>query len=77
MVTKAVQEIFGPPGQPLPGNPLSKAIGRRLGLDDPLGKTAFMASFKSSHPTSIAERTAPLSPALNEEMVYKLGGGGG
>jgi hypothetical protein len=77
VATNIVHEIFGPPGQSIPGNPLSEAIGRRLGLDDPGGKTAFMASFKSSHPPDITQRTESMQPSVREELVHKLAGGGG
>lgn len=35
-------------GTPKATNPVSKAVAKRLGLDTPTGKTAFLSSFKSS-----------------------------
>lgn len=56
-------------------DPLNKAIQRRLGLDSPEGKTAFLAQFKSSHPANFIERDGQdLYPMLREEMVSKLAG---
>lgn len=73
MVAKIDKELLGPPGQH-DGTPLGKAIQRRLGLDDPGGKTAFLAQFKSSYPADISQRTESLLPSLREELISKIAG---
>jgi len=65
-------KLLGPPGQPEPGVPFSKAVARKLGLDGPLGTTAHYAQYKSSIPTHLTERENSLYPLLREEMVSKI-----
>jgi hypothetical protein len=72
---KVASYLFGPAGQPEPDNlPLNKAIQRKLGLDDPLGKSAFFGQFKSSYPADISQRSTELYPMVREEMVSRLSG---
>lgn len=72
MASGIIQQLFGPAGQPDPSNPMSKAIARRLGLDDPWGKSAFASQFKSSYPTDISERSGDLYPMMREELVTRI-----
>jgi hypothetical protein len=69
---KGVELLFGPPGNPKPGIPTSKAVARKLGLDDPLGKSAQFGMFRSSYPTDPKQRTQDMYPAIREEMVARL-----
>jgi len=68
----AVEYIFGPPGNPKPGVPFSEAVARKLGLNDPMGKTAHFASYKSSYPVAEGNGDGSLYPMLREEMVSRL-----
>ena len=72
MAGEVINYLFGPPGNPEPGVPFSDAVARKLGFTDPLGKSTYYASFKSSYPSRVTERTGPLYPMLREEMVSKL-----
>ena len=67
-----VQQLFGAPGNPKPGVPLSDAVARKLGLNDPMGKTAYFSSFKSSYPTVSNQQDGDLYHMLREEMVSRL-----
>lgn len=65
-------KLLQPAGDPQPGVPGSEAVGRKLGLDSPLGKTSYYAQFKSSHSPVKAEQGAGIYPMLYQEMVSKL-----
>lgn len=71
MANSIIHQLLGPVGQPEP-NPMSKAIARRLGIDEAFGRSAFLSQFKSSHPTDISQRTGELYPMVREEMVTRL-----
>lgn len=51
-------------------NPVSKAIARKLGLDTPAGRTAFLSSFRSS--TDNFGETADLPDMVKIEFLSKL-----
>lgn len=67
-----IQQLFGPPGDPMPGVPLADAVARKLGLNDPMGKTSYFAQFKSSYPAREDDRTAALYPMFSQEMVSRI-----
>lgn len=67
-----INMLLGPPGNPMPGVPLSDAVARKLGLDSPMGKTAYFASYKSSFPVDSEHQDGELYPMLREEMVSRL-----
>jgi hypothetical protein len=70
--SKVIEYLLGPPGNPIPGVPTADAVARKLGLTDPMGKTAHFASYKSSHPTEGGTEDGSLYPMLREEMVSKI-----
>lgn len=59
---------------PITPGPQSKAIARRLGLDTPEGRTAFISQFHVSYPANISERTMPLEPLVKHELISRLAG---
>ena len=67
---KVTDLIFGPPGQPIPGIPTSKAVARKLGLDDPSGKSAQFGMYKSSYP--VGESPDGMYQAISQELVARL-----
>jgi hypothetical protein len=67
-----IQKLFGPPGDPEPGVPFAEAVARKLGLNDPMGKTSYFAQFKSSYPANPNDRTGSIYPMLSEEMVSRI-----
>jgi hypothetical protein len=67
-----LEALFGPPGFPQQGVPFSDAVARKLGLDSPMGKTAYFASFKSSYPSNTQQQDGDLYHMLREEMVSRL-----
>lgn len=67
--SKAHTFLLGPPeAKP---NPISRAIAKRLGLDSPTGKTAFLSSFKSSTDDLTGENT-DLAGIVSVEFLNKL-----
>lgn len=67
-----ISQLLGPSGDPIPGVPFADAVARKLGLNDPSGKTAYFSSFKSSFPTVGPQEDGDLYPMLREEMVSRL-----
>jgi hypothetical protein len=65
-------ESLLPAGDPKPGVPFADAVARKLGLDSPMGKTAYYGQFRSSYPTQQPQHQDSLYPMLREEMVSKL-----
>lgn len=59
---------------PITPTPQTKAIARRLGLDSPEGRTAFISQFHSSYPSDISQRTDTLEPSVKEELATRLAG---
>jgi hypothetical protein len=68
--SKLVEDLLGPPGNPKPGVPMSEAVARKLGLDSPMGKTAYYGMYKTTYP--VTDTTGPTYDSLKEEMVSRL-----
>ena len=69
---KVTDLLFGPPGQPIPGVPTSEAVARKLGLNDPMGKSAQFGLFRSSYSVDPSASPVDMYPALSQEMVSRL-----
>jgi hypothetical protein len=69
---KGAELIFGPPGQPIPGVPTSDAVARKLGLDDPSGKSAQFGMYRSSYPVNLTADQVAVYPMISQELVAKL-----
>ena len=64
--------LFGAVGQPIPGVPTSDAVARKLGLDEPLGRSAQFGMLKSSYSVKNPPSGDQLYGMMREEMVNRL-----